>query len=153
LFSVSCATTTDCKATGEYFTQHNISVGIGSRSLAEQGNGTGWSLVPSPNPAGSAEDQLSAVYCNAPQQCMAVGSFVAFAGADIPMAAQWNGQRWTQLFAPNPPFSAAGLNGLSCPQPALCMAVGAYSSGFGGIFTLAELWQHGAWHIIPTPSP
>jgi len=153
MFSVSCDSATDCKATGESFTEGHITDGIGSRTLAEQGNGTQWSLVPTLNPAGSAEDQLSAIFCNAPQQCMAVGSDVALAGSQIPLAERWNGTQWSRLFVPNPPLTESGLNGLSCPQPTLCVAVGAAISSFGGLFTLAEEWQNGRWHITPTPSP
>jgi len=54
---------------------------------------------------------------------------------------------------PIPTPSGGGLlNGVACPAPAACTAVGFTFTSSGGMI-LAERWNGTAWHIQPTPLP
>lgn len=153
LFGVACPAATACIATGEFFTEQNITNGSGSRNLGEQWDGTNWSLSAVRNPPGSGDDQLSGISCTAAQQCMAVGSTAMAGGPLLTLAQQWNGQRWSVLATPNPPFASSGFGGVSCPLAARCVAVGTSITSSGDIVTLTEVWRNGVWRIIASPSP
>jgi hypothetical protein len=44
-------------------------------TLTERWNGAGWSVVPSPNPAGSSASGLASVTCTSPAECFAAGNY------------------------------------------------------------------------------
>ena len=67
LRDVSCTSATSCFAVGYYATTSNVD------TLAARWNGTTWSTVAIPNPAGT-DNQLSAVSCTSATSCFAVGS-------------------------------------------------------------------------------
>ena len=108
-------------------------------------------MVPAPD-AGSKEVQLSGVFCSAANACMAVGNRVTSTLNQFPVSERWNGHRLSLLVTPSPPLTASGLDSVSCPRPALCVAVGGYSNN-QGLFTLTEVWHAGKWRIVPSPSP
>ena len=67
-------------------------------TLAEQWNGSDWSIVTTPNPSPSV-DNLSAVACTGASDCWAVG----FASAGLlvnTLAEHWNGSTWSIVTTP-----------------------------------------------------
>jgi hypothetical protein len=72
LDGVSCPSASACTAVGNWVAS---SSGIPTDTLAEQWNGTRWSLQHTPNPAGATVSGLSAVACTPTRTCVAVGSF------------------------------------------------------------------------------
>ncbi len=74
LLGVSCTSTTNCFAVG------NFSTSSGSPTLVERWNGTSWTIVPSPNPTGTTESGLYGVSCTSTTNCFAVGSFANGSG-------------------------------------------------------------------------
>jgi hypothetical protein len=68
LGGVSCITSTDCVAVGNYITNRR---GTSEESLIESWNGRAWSVTVSPNRAGS--NSLSDVSCISSTACVAVG--------------------------------------------------------------------------------
>jgi hypothetical protein len=92
LSGVSCFGTSSCAAVGQ---RSATSSGPGG-TLAEKWNGTKWSVVTSPSPAGSDGSRLSGVTCTAAKSCLAVGNYRdSTSGDTLPMAEQWNGTAWS----------------------------------------------------------
>ena len=113
----------------------------------------GWSVQPSPNPAGTTDAQLAAVACATPVICMSVGDYSGSNGY-LTLAERWDGTNWTIQPMPNPPGAKNSiLAGLSCAGPRWCTAVG-YSFTARSVQTaLAEAWNGRTWTIQPTPPP
>jgi hypothetical protein len=70
LAAVSCPSASDCVAVGSYINVQNMAM-----TLAEQWNGTNWSILPTPNPSASTDSYLSSVSCPTTQTCTAVGYY------------------------------------------------------------------------------
>jgi hypothetical protein len=149
LYDVACAAANACSAVG-YF-----STGTGSPvTLAEEWNGTSWSVSSTPNEAGAATDVLEGVSCVSATACTAVGAFSNSDGTPFTLAEAWNGTRWTRQYTPNP-IGAAGsvLYDVSCTATTACTAVGYYISIAGAYVTLAEAWNGTRWSRQSAPNP
>jgi hypothetical protein len=146
LHGVSCFSASSCAAVGQ---RSSTSQGPGG-TLAERWNGTKWSVVPSPNPAGSDGTFLDGVACVAAKNCLAVGGYQnSTADAELPTAEHWNGTAWSVLTVPAPSgTTAAYLYAIACTTASNCWAVGGSLNN-----TLIERWNGSAWSIVPSPSP
>src|SRR5579863_3728890 len=145
LFGVSCFSTSSCAAVGQ---RSATSSGPGG-TLAEKWNGTKWSVVTSPNPAGSDGARLAGVTCTAAKSCLAVGNYANASHDTLPMAEQWNGTAWSLVTVPAPSGSTdASLGAVACSSASNCFAVGASMDS-----TLTERWNGTAWSIVSSPSP
>jgi hypothetical protein len=71
LSAVSCPTTTSCYAVGAYV--DNTTPQSIARTLIEHWNGTGWSIMTSPNPGDTFRLDLNGVSCTSATRCDAVG--------------------------------------------------------------------------------
>jgi hypothetical protein len=154
LNDVACATTTSCFAVGW----------DGRTGLIEHWDGIRWSIVTTPSPLATSE--LWGVSCPTTSSCVAVGD-ASPRVADIQrtLVEHWNGRRWTVMTGTPSPSNEDALNGVSCPSPDDCFAVG--SVAFVSVPTdppsplrstqrsLIEHWNgHGAWSVmLGTPSP
>jgi hypothetical protein len=150
LNGVSCPTATDCVAVGK----DTNSSGRGY-ALAEQWNGTAWTLQSVPNPPSAKKysaASLSGVSCPTATDCMAVGTASNKSGAQLALIEQWNGTRWAIQSVPNPQFTNQSfLNGVSCSTETACTAVGQFNTSTGGQFTLTERWNGKSWTVQSTP--
>jgi hypothetical protein len=64
------------------------------------------------------------------------------------LAEHWNGASWRIVPTPNPPGATfSSLNGVSCPLPNVCFAVGSSDSG-----PLVELWNGTRWSLQSSPA-
>ncbi len=157
LNSVSCTAATACIAIGVYRDSNGTQV-----TLAEQWNGTSWTVMSTPNPApppsscGSGNlacaNYFNSVSCISATACTAVGSYVTSAnGGQDPMVEQWNGTSWTIQPSPaNPQGSSfSESNGVSCLSASACEAVGdsTYPTG-----PFAEVWDGITWTVQPLAS-
>ncbi len=114
---------------------------------------TGWSKVPSPNPAAPA-GQLFGASCSGASACTAVGTYVKPSGRGVTLAERWNGKKWSIQPTPNPSGAAvSALSGVSCTTASACIAVGVSTTGSGVRVTLAERWNGTTWRIQRTPNP
>ncbi|HLH45690.1 MAG TPA: hypothetical protein VKV25_00945, partial [Acidimicrobiales bacterium] len=149
LQAVSCPSAKDCVAVGYYAADQLTAYGI-----VEAWNGTSWSVVPAPPPAGATFSTLYGVSCAGPDDCMAVGDWSPDDGVvTLPLAEHWDGQRWTVTPIPAPDGSSYALfNGVSC-QASGCMAVGTGDDPAGTPVTLAEGWNGSTWTLLRTPNP
>jgi hypothetical protein len=126
LDGVSCTSPSSCEAVGS-------TGGSVNQTLAEQWNGTTWSIVPSPNTSNTVNNSLAAISCPSPTACIAVGSASSGALTGQTLIEQWNGSAWSIVASPNPAVAAGAselnqLNGVSCPSPTACTAVGQTTS-------------------------
>jgi hypothetical protein len=142
LTGVSCTGPAACEAVGA------SDAGI----FAERWNGTSWRLQAVPAPAGAQFGLLFSIFCAA-SSCEAVGGYTDSSGAFVTLGERWNGTAWRTQPTPNPArANSNGLNGVSCPSPSDCTAVG-QGNGSGTPITLGERWRDGRWSIQNVPSP
>ena len=147
LTDVSCASTTDCTAVGEYTYLARTSV-----LLAEHWNGVNWSIEQIPQPAFAKSSKLLGISCATMTVCVAVGDATYRARGALTLAERWNGISWTVLPTPT---TGRGTNshlfGVSCPTATICTAVGDYASRDGTTTPLAERWNGVRWAIQRPP--
>lgn len=127
LDGIKCVSSAFCTAVG--FSE-DLNTGLMS-ALAEEWNGTTWSIEQIPNPAGVV---LNAVACTTSANCIAVG----YEGTPVPWAEHWNGSSWTAQAVPA--IKDGKLTGVSCTSASACTAVG--SAGPTG---LALRWNGSSW--------
>jgi hypothetical protein len=117
---------------------------------------SGWSVQPTPNPAGNTSVTLTGVSCTSGSACTAVGWWEqpGSHGTVVPLAEGWNGMNWSIEHMPNPtPGRLFYVNGVSCTSASACTAVGDYNPTGRKIVTLAERWNGTKWSIQHTPNP
>jgi len=130
LSSVSCASRDACVAVGvsSWGTVLN-SVRV---TLAEQWNGSRWSVQPTPNPI--QLDQLNSVSCWSSRSCVAVGDYTNHAGtATLPLVELWRGGRWSVLQAPRRLSTGKSVDStllaVNCFADGRCVAIGDAEGG------------------------
>jgi hypothetical protein len=117
LTGTSCSSPSACTAVGYY----NVSGKVQPAAL--RWNGTAWA-----DQAFPVNTTVLWVSCPSATSCTAAGENAATAPA-APQIFHWNGTVWTRTSTPKPTESSGYLDGISCPRPGFCMAVGAYSGG------------------------
>jgi hypothetical protein len=98
LLDVSCPTTTACVAVGDTGpSEHQVTLG-------ESWDGVSWTILKTPNPGGGSLYELDQVSCVSSTDCFAVGYYSPSpqGGATVPLAARWDGTRWTVQKTPVP---------------------------------------------------
>jgi hypothetical protein len=151
LFGVSCTSPMACIAVGNYVNGAGTTV-----TLVEGWDGTSWSVVQSPNPAGARDSELGGVSCSTAAACTAVGFYLDSTGAFLPLVETQSGSGWVVQAAPLPAgaSSRAFLVAVSCSAATACTAMGSYTNS--QTFTsagLAERWDGSNWTVQPTASP
>jgi hypothetical protein len=147
LNGVACSGATACSAVGSAI--NNVGLRL---SLAETWNGSAWTLISTPNPAGATNTSLRDVSCASASACTAVGSSSAGGAAASPLAEGWNGTAWTIQATPVVPgATTGGLHDVSCTAATACTTVG--FDGAGTSLTLAERWNGTTWTVQSSPSP
>jgi hypothetical protein len=118
------------------------------QTLIEHWNGTSWSIVPSPDPAGGStgSDELWAIAAVSPTDIWAAGDDLVQGGSIRPLFARYNGTSWTAV--PPPPDSGGVMLGLTAIAATNVWAVGTISSQ---TFTSAH-WNGTSWSTVSTPS-
>jgi hypothetical protein len=120
-------------------------------------NGTSWSQVASPNPAGANENDLFGVTAVSSTNVWAVGRYVTATGVTRTLVLHWNGFSWKRVASPDPETSADSVNELMAVHalsPGNIWAVGDFSDGGGGPFRdLIEHWNGTAWKHVASPAP
>jgi hypothetical protein len=123
LNGVSCATASDCWVAGEV-----LSTSV-TTPILEHWNGTKWSKVATPNPAGT-DNFLLDVSCVSTKHCYAVGGYGSNTlNEPKPLLEEWNGNAWAIAKAPPIPthVQAANPTSLSCTSTSRCVAVGTFT--------------------------
>jgi len=124
LYGVSCTSATACTAVG-YVDTLTAQV-----ALAEQWNGSAWSIVPTPNPNTSGSNYFNSVSCSSANSCTAVGFYFGIGTPNLTFIEQWNGSSWSIASSPNASIiNANDLNGVACTSTSACTGVGEYFNG------------------------
>jgi hypothetical protein len=144
LNGVSCAISTACVATG--YTVEGESSSFAA--VAEQWNGTSWTVQEPPPLKGSVGSSLDGVSCTSATSCDATGG-----SGGMPMREHWNGTAWTAEALPRPKGSTLTLiSDISCVSSTACIAVGANGvQEFGEERALIESWNGTSWTIQESP--
>jgi hypothetical protein len=158
LNAVSCVKGGSCTAVGTY----TLATGVPRHqfALALQRSGGTWVLKPTPHLKGVGYSLFNGVSCTSANSCIAVGYTVASGNQNAsvrPLAERWDGTSWAVDSPPEPagPHPWAALDGISCPNPSFCLAVGGF---FRNETTqqeqpLAEEWNGTTWTQLTAPNP
>gem|GEM_PF-791275 len=137
LLDVACASLSSCTAVGSQ----------AAGTLAERWDGIQWSVLPTPNPTGSAHS-LAGLSCPSSNSCVAVGRYTSASKAVV-LIEVWNGTSWSTQTAPLPAGATqAWLEDVSCPASNSCMAVGTYKDASGVKRPLGERWNGTVWSVV-----
>lgn len=145
LDGVACPSTTSCFAVGSYLPPGATAARL---TLSERWNGATWSIVATPNPAGSSDSQLLDVDCLSTTSCFAVGT-ATIGGVQQTLMERWDGTAWTLV--PSPNLGGASRNTLTdidCTTVTSCVAVGSTTTG-SLMQMFIEQWDGTAWTIAP----
>ncbi len=155
LTSVSCPSTGNCAAVGDYVDASGNQQGL----LASESNGTWTASEADVGPIGGASQPsttLVQVSCASSGNCAAVGSYSDTAGNTRGLIATESGGAWTiqgPEFSQLPSVAAWGtqdttLQSVSCPSSGNCTAVGTYVDGTangGSIQGMLLAETNGTW--------
>jgi hypothetical protein len=142
LSGVACGDTTHCVAVGSY----SVSASL-SKTLIEENNGGGWTIVSSPNPADWNSGSLSGVACTSRSHCIAVGDYEASDGLLRTLIEEDSGRGWTIVPSPNGTSSdEVTLGGVVCTNADRCIAFGS-----SGAKTMIQENTGRGWTIVPSP--
>ena len=124
-----------------------------SGTFAEHFNGTSFTVVPTPTPAGSVGAQLLGVTATASNNVWAVGENVTHdsAGDPIfsPLIEHFDGTSWSIIASPS--LASQGLlNGVTAIAADNIWAVGSLGHGRGG--NLIEHFDGTSWSVVTAPS-
>jgi hypothetical protein len=137
----------------------NFSDSTGNQSaLAEQWNGSDWTVRAAPYAPGASETLLNGVSCLRATRCTAVGDYNDSGGHVFTLAERWDGTAWTSEATPSHSGDGSVLGAVSCPSRSDCVAVGHWFvitpvASTGEIETdymLVERWNGHRWAIQPT---
>jgi hypothetical protein len=149
LDGVSCAAAGDCVAVGDY-----VGKGDSYRLLAEQLDGSTWSVLPTPVPPHGAagNSDFTGVDCPTTSFCEVVG-IVAYNDTLQSVFAYGLGRSiWTYQHQVNPgPDPGNSDYAVSCSGAGACTSVGVVA--IIGESALAESWNGSAWVRQDTPAP
>jgi hypothetical protein len=143
------------------------SSGSESQTLIEHWNGSGWSIVPSPNQAQSFSI-LHAVTGISSNDVWAVGSATAAKvapgtghpepwGSATTLIEHWNGAQWSVVPSANKDLPSSSFNvsntlyAVSAVSAGDIWAVGT-AVGPNSLDTLVEQWNGSGWRLVPSPS-
>lgn len=148
LNSVSCNATV-CMAVGDAGSSQ-----FPSRALAERFNGTSWTAVTIPAPAGSTAVDLGGVSCPTATSCVAAGGYATTGFfSRLTLAESWNGTSWTIKPTPNPNATYyATLGSVSCVTASNCTAVGE-PDYVGQTTPIIQHWDGASWTTQTPATP
>jgi hypothetical protein len=149
LAAVSCVTPSSCVAVGA---TGNFA-DLGTSALAEQWNGTSWSLLTLPEVSEGPSD-LSGISCISATSCTAVGNASSSSNEITEsLIESWDGSRWTVATSANANPNAYNnyLGAVSCAGPTFCVAIGSSvpstASGSVSPISLIETWNGSIWTL------
>jgi hypothetical protein len=127
-----------------------------AQTLVEHWDGTGWSVVPSPDPGRRPHyysgDYLTAVSALSPSAIWAVGDYES-AGRTKTLILYWNGTAWSQVASPSPGSADNELSGVWAISAKDVWAVGEDDNGPPAGNSLILHWNGKRWTQVPSPDP
>ena len=158
LWSVDCVSSSDCWAVGAQEPDNQQQ----PVTLAENWNGSVWSVVPTPAVSG----YLFSVTCSNASDCWAVGD--SLDGQQNPLNGiiyHWDGSQWSQSLRASSGQTYDQFASVTCASSSDCWAVGyagpnqlqynflpGIAPSVVGSAALIEHWDGTDWSIAPTPA-
>jgi hypothetical protein len=144
LYDVACPTATSCFAVGQ----------VDAAPLVRHWNGSTWSAMPSPLPAGTDAGGLNAVACPSATSCFAVG-LASSSAAVRGLVERMVGTKWSAATLPAPAAGSQALwESVACTGPKRCFAVGSAFPLHGGNQRPAvSAWNGTKWASKYVPGP
>ena len=128
-------------------------IAVAVHTLAEQWNGTAWTVTNTVDPAGITDPQLFAVSCAGTGFCMATG-YNEEGATEQGFAEQWSGGSWSpSTLPPAPSGSENVLLAISCVSPTSCTAVGTNFASAADETILTAAWNGSTWTVGTVPTP
>ena len=125
--------------------------GTAEQTLTLRWNGSSWTHVNSPNPAGiGADDVLNAVAATSATNAWAVGSY-RNAGVEETLIERWNGHIWKVVPSPTPGTTSV-LYAVAATSASNAWAAGTFFNG-SAFQTLILRWNGTVWKKVPSPNP
>jgi hypothetical protein len=144
LSAVSSVSPTDIWAVGFQSTSNE-----GDAPLTENFNGTSWTVVAAPSPAGATIAEFSSVSAVASNNAWAVGFSLSVNGSGVsvstPLIEHYNGTSWS---IQTNPATGGSLNAVTAISPTDVWSVGGTGSA-----DLVENFNGTSWSIVQVPSP
>jgi len=150
LAGVAATSASNAWAVGSY-----VSAGATAptRTLIVRWNGTSWTQVPSPNPAGATSyNELAGVAATSASNAWAVGFYLTSGGAERTLVVHWDGKTWKQVPSPNAGTAGAnnGLSAVAATSASNAWAVGSYAVSSHELRTLTLHWNGRTWTKVPS---
>jgi hypothetical protein len=146
LFAVAALASNDAWAVGNYIGSDHI-----AHTLIENWNGTGWSIVPSPD-GGPGNNVLTGVAGASTDDVWAVGQSRSASGSFQTLTEHWNGSNWQVVSSPNAGTSDNVLNGVVALASNDVWAAGEALGPASPDQALLLHWAGSAWSVVQTPS-
>ena len=122
--------------------------------LAEQWNGTSWTVSPAAAPAGATDPEFDGVSCAGIGFCMATG-FANLSSSISSFSEEWSNGTWSEVSVP----SAGGelVEGVSCISPTSCTLAGetginSQANDTGATYVSGS-WNGNGWTLTPVTAP
>ena len=146
--SESCSSARNCMAVGYYVNKAGVQL-----ALAEEWNGSKWSIEKLPKIPGVLGSAFFAVSCTSSSACTAVGVYSNSPGTQVTLAEVLSGTAWSIETTPNPSGAqGSSLSGVSCTSAKNCIAVGGSEDGSNPVTTLVENRKGTTWSIESSPN-
>jgi hypothetical protein len=164
LFAVRCLDAANCWTVGE----DSKNEGLATLNQALHWNGKKWSVVHTPNPAGTKandNNELFDVTCTSSASCWSVGDFgTPFSSTGhqklLNQVLHWNGKHWSRMRVVNPAGTTiAHLNSLfsvRCGSATNCNAAGDDGTTQASTYKMYNQvlhWNGKRWSKATTPNP
>lgn len=159
MVAVHCPAAGHCTAVGTYRTPSGVVIGM-TESLS-QGK---WSAATLPTqdlvpaPAGTVGITPTALSCPTTSFCAVVGTYRDLYGDVQGFAETWRSGKWsawtlpTYSLTPEPkPKAVFAIDGVSCPVPGLCTAIGYYGGEANESHAMIEDLSGGIWTALSAP--
>lgn len=122
------------------------------QTLIEHWDGSAWSVVTSPNPAGVDTSSLLGIAAISANNIWAVG-FAAGKSSYGTLIEHWNGSTWSIVSSPKSQSYGSILNSVTAISASNIWAVGTAFDKYGSSgTTLIEHWNGSAWNIVSSPN-
>ncbi|HKF78935.1 MAG TPA: alkaline phosphatase family protein [Candidatus Dormibacteraeota bacterium] len=119
-------------------------------TLVEHFDGTGWSVVPSPDP-GTTGNHLYGVKAIGPDDVWAVGQQLGETGPDQTLIEHWDGHAWSVVPSPAQGTASGMLFSVAAGDGGV-FAAGETDDAVAGARPLLERFRDGAWTDVAIPS-
>ncbi len=151
LSAISADTPSDVWAVGSYQSQAGV-----TQTLVEHWQGSGWTIVTSPNPDPNNTAVLTSVAALSPTDVWAAGYWMdSTTGNDEPLVEQWNGSVWNIIQFPVPDLGGdTYITAIAVASANDIWAVGDSGSGIGPSSATGSFigqWNGTQWTLDPTP--